>query len=80
MPTPTEMMEARKRLMDCRVCAWLDTLDPKDRAEWQKAIINRSFGAALAASVVSDEINRSEYSGPTIGESSVDTHRARGHR
>jgi hypothetical protein len=89
MPTPTERLEERKRILECRVCAWLETLPDKDRAEWQKAIINPRFGASLVATVIMDERasaiadrrdNEGVYDVPGIGESSVLTHRARGHR
>lgn len=87
MPTPTERLEERKRLADCRVCAWLSTLSEKDRREWQQAIANARFGAALVASEIMVEVSAREgadvgslYNGPAIGESSVETHRQRAHR
>lgn len=86
MPTPTARLEERKRLSECRVCAWLVTLSEEDKKEWHKAIADRRFGAEMVASEIMAEINAREadtgdaYSGQTIGESSVDTHRQRGHR
>lgn len=87
MPTtPTQRLEERKRLAECRVCAWLVSLSEDDRKEWQKAIADRRFGAEMVASEIMVEINArasddaTAYSGPTIGESSVDTHRQRGHK
>lgn len=82
-PTPTQRLEERKRLSECRVCAWLATLDDKSRTEWQKAISDRRFGAEMIANEIMTEISAdggSTYSGQAIGESSVDTHRTRGHR
>lgn len=84
--TPTQRLEERKRLSECRVCAWLASLSEEDRKEWQKAIADRRFGAEMVANEIMAEINAraaagaEAYSGQTIGESSVDTHRARGHR
>jgi len=80
MPTPTERLTAKKALLDCRVCAWLATLSEKDRKEWQAAIVNTRFGAGLVASEVTVEMGASGYDGLQIGESSVQTHRQRGHR
>jgi hypothetical protein len=87
MPTPVERLEERKRLADCRVCAWLATLSEKDRKEWQAAVMNPRFGASLVASEIGVEIASRDvagsevvYSGPSIGEASVQTHRQRGHR
>lgn len=86
MPTPTQRLEERKRLSECRVCAWLATLSDEDKKEWQKAITDRRFGAEMIANEIMVEVNArlaaglEGYSGQTIGESSVDTHRARGHR
>ncbi len=86
MTTPMQRLEERKRLSECRVCAWLATLPEEDRKEWQKAIADRRFGAEMVATEIMAEVNAhavdgtNEYNGQTIGESSVDTHRARGHR
>lgn len=83
MPTnPTQRLEERKRLAECRVCAWLATISEEARKEWQKAIADRRFGAEMIANEIMTEVSssESEYSGQTIGESSVDTHRTRGHR
>lgn len=84
--TPTQRLEERKRLSECRVCAWLATLSEDDRKEWGKAIGDRRFGAEMIATEIKAEVDArlfadpEAYSGQTIGESSVDTHRARGHR
>ena len=83
--TPTQRLEDRKRLADCRVCYWLSTLKEDERKEWQKAIGDRRFGAEMVASEIMAEVNShfedaQAYDGPTIGESSVETHRTRGHR
>lgn len=73
-------------MAECRVCAWLASLGEEDRKEWQKAITDRRFGAEMVATEIMAEISLREasrgdaYSGQTIGESSVDTHRQRGHR
>lgn len=86
MPTPTQRLEERKRLAECRVCAWLATLSDEDRKEWTKAIADRRFGAEMIGSEIMVEVNArmaagtNDYNGQTIGESSVETHRARGHR
>jgi hypothetical protein len=80
MPTPTERLSARKAKLECRVCAWLDTLSEKDRREWQAAIMNTRFGATMVADEVNVEIASQATFGGTVGETSVRTHRARGHR
>lgn len=80
MPTPTERLETRKQRQDCRVCAWLVTLDEKSRREWAQAISNPRFGAALVADEITVEATAASYAGQSIGESSVDSHRKRGHR
>lgn len=84
MPTPTQRLEVRKRLAECRVCAWLNLLSEEDRKEWNKAIADRRFGSEMIATEIMAEISsegyQPAYTGPTIGESSVDTHRTRGHR
>lgn len=85
-PTPTERLEERKRLADCRVCAWLETVSDQERREWAKAIADRRFGAELVASEIMAEVGardltgQTAYNGPTIGEASVSTHRQRGHK
>jgi len=80
LPTPTERLETRKQLGECRVCAWLSTLDDKVRRDWAQAIANPRYGAALIASEVLLDFQASDYSGPAIGDSSVENHRRRGHR
>lgn len=86
MPTPTERLEERKKLAECRVCAWLSTLEDKDRRDWQSAIMNSRYGAALVGDEIMVEIaardnaGTNKYTGQTIGEASVQTHRQRGHR
>jgi len=80
MTTPAERLELRKQLSECRVCAWLITLDEKDRKEWAVAIANPRFGAtAIAAEIRIDQI-AAKYDGVEVGESSVDTHRRKMHR
>lgn len=80
MPTPTERLELRKQLTECRVCAWLATLDDKSRKGWTDAITNPRFGQTLIASEIRVDQQGSGYDGPEIGESSIETHRRRGHR
>jgi hypothetical protein len=80
MPTPTERLSLRKALQECRVCAWLSILDEKARREWQLAIVNPRFGAALVASELAVEMTATGYDGSIPGETSVQTHRQRGHR
>lgn len=80
MPTPTERLNARKALQDCRVCAWLATLSEKSRREWQQAIVNPRFGAALVADEINAEQAATAYEGQSVGESSVANHRQRAHR
>lgn len=86
MPTPTERLEQRKKLAECRVCAWLATLDDKDRRDWQAAVMNTRFGAGLVADEIMveiaarDQAGQTTYTGQTIGEASVQTHRQRAHR
>lgn len=77
MPTPTARLEARRQLMQCRVCAWLATLKPAQRREWQKAIMDPRFGAEMVASEIMLESGDSLPE--PIGESSVSTHRRGAH-
>lgn len=80
MPTPTERLETKKALQECRVCAWLATLDEKDRREWAKALADSRFGAGLVASEIAVDMESTGYGGPQVGESSVQNHRQRRHR
>lgn len=80
MPTPMERLELRKQLMECRVCAWMSTLSEKDRKEWAIAIANPRFSPGAIASEVQIDHSEAGYAGLSIGESSVDTHRRKGHR
>ena len=80
MPSPAERLELRKQLSECRVCAWLSTLDEKDRKDWAIAIANPRFGATAIASEVLIDQQAAGYTGPSVGDSSIDTHRRRGHR
>jgi len=80
MTTPTERLEIKKKLAECRVCAWLVTLDEKTRRDWAQAIANIRFGAGLIASEIAIDVQAAGYAGPDIGESSVDTHRRKAHR
>lgn len=80
MPTPTERLEQRRSpLSKCRVCVWLDTLSPADRAEWQKAIEDARFSARMIATEVAVDIVATQYAGLTIGESSIVGHRKSRH-
>lgn len=80
MTTPTERLEIRKQLSECRICAWLATLEDKERKDWSAAISNPRYGStAIAAEIRSDQVT-TEYNGVEAGESSVDTHRRRSHR
>lgn len=80
MTTPVERLEARKQLSECRVCAWLSTLDEKDRKDWAVALGNPRYGnTAVAAEIRIDQESLS-YAGMPAGESSVETHRNRAHR
>jgi len=80
MATPSERLEVKKQLSECRVCAWLATLDEKTRREWAQAIANTRFGAGLLASEITLDARAAEYAGLDVGESSVDTHRRKVHR
>lgn len=80
MPTPVERLEARKQLQECRVCAWLTTLDDKSRRDWVAALSNIRYGHKMVASVIREDQVAANYTGPEVGESSVETHRQRGHR
>ncbi len=80
MASPLERLELRKQLSECRVCAWLQTLDDKDRRDWATAIANPRYSpGAVAAEIQVDQI-AANYAGQSAGESSVDTHRRKGHR
>ena len=79
MATPTERLEKRKQLSECRVCSWLQTLDDKERRDWAIAIGNPRFTHGAVATEIQLDQSESAYSGPLIGESSVETHRRRGH-
>lgn len=72
MPTPTERLEARKQVSDCRVCSWLGTLEDRARREWQKAIMNPRYGARMVA-------DEAAVDGADFGEASVLTHRRKAH-
>lgn len=79
--TPLERLVAKQALKDCRVCAWLATLDEATRKGWAQAIADRRFSHGMvAAEIMLDATPASGYFGPGIGESSVNTHRQRGHR
>jgi len=80
MPSPIERLEVRKQLQECRVCAWLVTLDEKARRDWAQAIGNPRYShSAIAAEIRIDQM-AADYHGPEVGESSVDTHRRKAHR
>lgn len=73
MPTPTERLEVKRQIMQCKVCAWLSTLDDKNRREWAQAIANpRYSGPMVAAEIAVD--------GGDVSEGSVQNHRQKGHR
>ena len=80
MPTPTERLETRKQLSECRVCAWLTTLEDKDRKGWATAIANPRYGSTAIATEIRVDQAATKYDGPDIGESSVETHRRKMHR
>jgi len=80
MPTPMDRLETRKQLNECRVCAWLSSLDEKDRKEWAIAIANPRFSPGLIAAEVQIDQTAASYDGLGIGESSIDTHRRKIHR
>lgn len=79
MASPTERLELKRMLAECRVCAWLSTLEKDLRAEWEEAIGNLRFSHDGVASEIREDQAASGYSGLAIGESSVETHRKRGH-
>lgn len=78
--TPLERLTAKKALLDCRVCAWLATLDEPTRRGWAQAIADRRFGGGLVAAEILIDAQESGYTGPAVGESSIQNHRQRGHR
>ena len=80
MPSPVERLELRKQLTECRVCAWLATLDEKDRKDWAIAIANPRYSPGSIAAEAQLDQTAANYSGQSIGESSIDTHRRKGHR
>lgn len=76
-----ERLEVRKQLKECRVCAWLSTLEEKARKEWAQAIADPRFSYGMIADEIRIEQEAAGYKGSSpIGESSVDTHRRRNHR
>ena len=79
MATPVERLELRKQLSECRVCAWLATLDEKDRKGWAIAIGNPRYSPGAVAAEIQLDQQAANYAGQMVGESSVDTHRRRGH-
>lgn len=78
--TPSERLAAKKALAECRVCAWLASLTEKNATEWREAIGSPRFGAGLVAAEIALEMQSTGYDGLVPGESSVQTHRQRGHR
>lgn len=80
MPTPMERLEARKQLQECRVCAWLSTLEDKDRRDWSQALSNIRYGHGMVATIIREDQVVAGYRGPEVGESSVETHRRKAHR
>lgn len=79
MATPVERLELRKQLSECRVCAWLATLDEKDRKAWAIAIGNPRYSPSAVAAEIQLDQTEAGYGGLACGESSIDTHRRRGH-
>lgn len=73
MPSPMERLEARKQAQDCKTCAWLITLDPKDRAGWVQAISNPRFSAPMVAEEIALD------GGTDVSSGSVENHRRRLH-
>lgn len=80
MPTPVERLEAKKQLSECRVCAWLSSLDEKERRDWAQAIGNPRYAHGAVAAVIQEDQAAAQYPGLGVGESSVETHRRKGHR
>ncbi len=80
MASPAERLELRKQLSECRVCAWLQTLDEKDRKDWTIAIGNPRYSPGQIAAEIQVDQSAAEYSGLSVGQSSIDTHRRKGHR
>ena len=79
MPTPTERLEQRRQLSECRLCAWLQTLEAKDRREWSTAIANPRFSHEMVATEIRLEQEAQNYTGEIVGSSTVRTHRKKHH-
>lgn len=73
MTSPTARLEAKLQVQMCKVCAWLETLEPANRKAWVQAIANPRFSAPLVASELRAD-------GADVGEGSVLNHRQKGHR
>lgn len=73
MPTPTERLEAKLLIQQCKTCAFLATLPDKERREWAQAIANPRFSAPLVAAEIQAE-------GGDVSEGSVQNHRQKAHR
>lgn len=73
MPTPTERLEVKRQIQQCKLCAWLSTLDDGTRRGWVQAIANPRFGAPMVASEIAVD-------GGDVSEGSVANHRQKGHR
>lgn len=80
MTSPVERLELRKQLSECRVCAWLATLEDKDRKDWATAIANPRYSPGSIATEIQVDQTAAGYAGLSAGESSIDTHRRKGHR
>lgn len=77
MPTPTQRLEDKLLIQQCRVCSWLATLSITDRRDWVQAISNPRYSAPLVAAEI-----RSEQSDEAklVSEGSVQNHRQKSHR
>lgn len=71
--SPTERLELRKQVKDCKVCAWLLGLDEKARKEWTVAIANPRYGPTMIASEIAID-------GGEVSADGVANHRAKAHR
>lgn len=80
MTSPVERLELRKQLTECRVCAWLQSLEEKDRKDWAIAIGNPRYSPGSIAAEIQLDMTAASYPGVSVGESSIDTHRRKGHR
>jgi hypothetical protein len=80
MGTPSERLELRQQLQECRVCAWLSSLGDKERKEWAVALANPRFTHTAVATEIRIDQTAASYAGPEVGPSSVETHRRKLHQ